>query len=45
MHKLMLAEAPALNLYNGEAIDAAQATLQGYRNWPAAKPRLWGVWK
>lgn len=45
LHKMMLAEAPTINLFNSETIGAAQSGLQGYRSWPAAKPRLWGVWK
>ena len=44
VHQMMIEEVPTLNLYNAFTIDATRAALQGYTVWPAAKPRLWGVW-
>ena len=44
IHEAMIAEVPTLNLFNQFSIDATSPRLQGYAVWPAAKPRLWGVW-
>ena len=41
MHRLMLADAPFVNLFNHYGIDAARSGVTGYQSWPAQKPRLW----
>lgn len=43
IHRLMLADVPLINLYDGMVIDATAARLRDYQAWPANKPRLWGV--
>ena len=43
LHTLMLEEVPMVVIYNGTAIGAMGKRVEGYRSWPVAKPRLWGV--
>lgn len=43
VHELMLADTAIVNLFNHYGIDATREAVQGYENWPAQKPRLWGV--
>jgi peptide/nickel transport system substrate-binding protein len=43
IHRLMIADIPLINLYDGIVIDATASRLRGYDAWPANKPRLWGV--
>ena len=43
LHTLMLEEVPMVVIYNGTAISAMGKRVEGYRSWPVAKPRLWGV--
>ena len=43
LHTLMLEEVPMVVIYNGTAIGAMGQRVEGYRSWPVAKPRLWGV--
>jgi peptide/nickel transport system substrate-binding protein len=45
IHRLMLAEAPTINVYNAPIIDAVSIKLEGYRPWAGANPRLWNVRK
>lgn len=45
IHRLMLAEAPTINIYNAPIIDVVSAKLDGYRPWAGANPRLWNVRK
>lgn len=44
VHRLMLADAPFVTLFNGSSIDATSPRLSGYEVWSTSKPRLWGVW-
>ena len=43
LHTLMLKDVPMVVIYNGTAIGAMGKRVEGYRSWPVAKPRLWGV--
>ncbi|MCU1761310.1 ABC transporter substrate-binding protein [Pseudomonas sp. 14P_8.1_Bac3] len=43
LHTLMLKDVPMVVIYNGTAIGAMGKRIEGYRSWPVAKPRLWGV--
>ena len=43
LHTLMLEEVQMVVIYNGTAIGAMGKRVEGYRSWPVAKPRLWGV--
>jgi peptide/nickel transport system substrate-binding protein len=43
IHRLMLADVPLINLYDGIVIDATASRMRDYQTWPANKPRLWGV--
>lgn len=43
LHTMMIEDVPMIVTYNGMTIGAFQNGLQGYRTWPVAKPRLWGV--
>lgn len=43
LHAMMIEEVPMVIIYNGTTIGAYQQRLEGYRSWPIAKPRLWGV--
>ena len=43
LHTLMLTDVPMVVIYNGTAIGAMGQRVEGYRSWPVAKPRLWGV--
>lgn len=43
IHRLMIADIPLINLYDGIVIDATATRLRDYRAWPANTPRLWGV--
>lgn len=43
LHTMMIEEVPMVIIYNGTTIGAYQRRLEGYRSWPIAKPRLWGV--
>lgn len=43
LHTMMIEDVPMIIIYNGMTIGAFQNALQGYRTWPVAKPRLWGV--
>ena len=43
LHTLMLKDVPMVVVYNGTAIGAMGKRVEGYRSWPVAKPRLWGV--
>jgi peptide/nickel transport system substrate-binding protein len=38
-----LAEVPAVVLFNSTRISAVRSNVTGYREWPAAQQRLWGV--
>lgn len=40
---MMLTDVPLVVIYNGTAIGAMGKRVEGYRSWPVAKPRLWGV--
>ncbi|MCX7561902.1 ABC transporter substrate-binding protein [Sulfitobacter sp. F26204] len=44
IHTKMIEEAPTLNLYESINSAGVNTALKGYETWPAAKPRLWGVW-
>jgi len=43
LHSLMLTDVPMVMIYNGTNIGAMKSRVEGYRSWPIAKPRLWGV--
>ena len=43
MHALFLQDVPAVVLFNSARIAACRANVVGYRGWPAAQQRLWGV--
>ncbi|QEI06590.1 ABC transporter substrate-binding protein [Pigmentiphaga aceris] len=43
LHTMMIEDVPMIVLYNGTNIAALRDRLDGYRSWPIAKPRLWGV--
>lgn len=43
LHQQMLADVPMVVMYNGSTVGAFQDRVEGYRSWPIAKPRLWGV--
>lgn len=43
LHGMMIDEVPMVIIYNGTTIGAFRNDLEGYRSWPVAKPRLWGV--
>lgn len=43
LHTKMIEDVPMIVLYNGTNIAAQRDRLEGYRPWPIAKPRLWGV--
>jgi peptide/nickel transport system substrate-binding protein len=43
LHRQMLADVPMVVMYNGSTVGAFQDRVDGYRSWPIAKPRLWGV--
>lgn len=43
IHRLMIADVPLINLYDGVVIDVASTRLLDYRPWPPGTPRLWGV--
>jgi peptide/nickel transport system substrate-binding protein len=45
MHGMMAEQVPLIGLYNDPLISAAAANVHGFKDWPAAKSRLWGVWK
>ena len=43
LHKLMLADAPLIFLYNQVDTAVVSKRLQGFAAWVAGKPRLWEV--
>lgn len=43
LHHQLLDDVPMVVMYNGSTLGAYQDKVQGYRSWPIAKPRLWGV--
>jgi peptide/nickel transport system substrate-binding protein len=43
MHRMMLAHVPLIVLLNGSEVSAVRANVEGYANWAAGQPRLWGV--
>ncbi|WP_347906194.1 ABC transporter substrate-binding protein [Pseudomonas purpurea] len=43
LHHQLLEDVPMVVMYNGSTLGAFQDKVQGYRSWPIAKPRLWGV--
>ncbi|RWC35671.1 MAG: ABC transporter substrate-binding protein [Mesorhizobium sp.] len=45
LHALMAKDVPILGLYYEPSVDAVSSKVKGYSVWPAANPRVWGVWK
>ncbi|MER8889810.1 hypothetical protein [Mesorhizobium sp. M0907] len=45
LHALMAKDVPILGLYYEPSVDAVSPKVKGYSVWPAANPRVWGVWK
>ncbi|HEX2139484.1 MAG TPA: ABC transporter substrate-binding protein [Woeseiaceae bacterium] len=45
LHLLMMQEVPIIGLFNDSTLDVTRASIEGYRPWPLANPRLWGVRK
>ena len=43
LHRMMMADAPMLVLYNGPEIAAYSKKVKGYEPWPLSLPRFWGV--
>jgi peptide/nickel transport system substrate-binding protein len=43
LHRRFMAQAPAIVLFNQGHITATRANVIGYKGWPAAQMRLWGV--
>lgn len=43
MHRMMIAHVPMIVLQNGSEVSATRANVEGYANWAAGQPRLWGV--
>ena len=43
LHRLFLADAPSIPLYNGLDIGAFRSDIKGYRPWAVKKPRAWEV--
>lgn len=43
MHRMMIAHVPLIVLLNGTEVSAVRANVDGYANWAAGQPRLWGV--
>lgn len=43
MHRQFMADVPAVNLFNSSRIAAVRLNVTGYKGWPAAQQRLWGV--
>lgn len=43
LHALMRTDVPIIGLYNDRWSDLVRPEIQGYANWPAGAPRLWGV--
>lgn len=43
VHRLQIAEAPILNLYNHYVIQATSPKIDGYKAWSTPKVRLWNV--
>lgn len=43
LHQRFMAQAPAVVLFNQGHITATRANVSGYKGWPAAQMRLWGV--
>jgi peptide/nickel transport system substrate-binding protein len=43
LHTDFMREVPAIALFNSGRITALRANVYGYRGWPAAQQRLWGV--
>jgi peptide/nickel transport system substrate-binding protein len=43
MHRRFIDEVPMVVLFNGSTIAALRKNVQGYKGWPSAHPRYWGV--
>jgi peptide/nickel transport system substrate-binding protein len=43
LHRMMIRDTPMVIIYNGTVAGALRDSVKGYRSWPVAKPRLWGV--
>jgi len=43
LHQLFLADVPMIVTHNGVELAAFSSRVEGYRPWPAARPRLWTV--
>lgn len=43
LHEMAIAEVPLVMLYNGTEVGAVAKNVEGYKPWPAAIPRLFGV--
>lgn len=43
LHQRFMAQVPAVVLFNQGHITATRANVSGYKGWPAAQMRLWGV--
>jgi peptide/nickel transport system substrate-binding protein len=45
LHRLMIEDVPIIGLYNAHGATGLLHSVHGYRRWPLALDRLWGVWK
>ena len=43
LHEMAIADVPLIMLYNGAEVAAVAKNVEGYKPWPAAMPRLFGV--
>lgn len=43
LHQLMLKDVPLIVLFNMADVNAASASLTGFKSWPLSRERLWGV--
>ena len=43
LHKRFIADLPMIPLWNTPDIAAFRSNVIGYKSWPAAMPRIWGV--
>jgi peptide/nickel transport system substrate-binding protein len=45
LHRMMVEHVPIIGLFNDSTLDVTRTAIEGYRPWPLANARVWGVRK